>query len=140
MIAGWWRAAVFRIGVMTDTADAITPALHELVTADLVAFGGVGLMSRVLPVTEAYHTLGRAIARDGAALRPHLEWLLTNATPAGKVYAAALMEGLDPAAARSAWQTIAKSPEEITTFVGCVMNKTSLAEYAGDRLSGPALA
>jgi hypothetical protein len=125
---------------MTDTADAITPALREIASADLVAFGGVGLMSRVLPVTEAYRTLDRAVARDGAALRPHLDWLLTNATPAGKVYAAALMENLDPAVARTAWQTLAGEPSEITTFVGCVMNKTTLAEYAGDRLAGPTAA
>jgi hypothetical protein len=125
---------------MTDTADAITPALRELASADLVAFGGVGLMSRVLPVTEAYRTLDRAVARDGAALRPHLDWLLTNATPAGKVYAAALMDNLDPAAARTAWQTLAGEPSEITTFVGCVMNKATLAEYAGDRLAGPTAA
>ena len=121
---------------MTDTADAITPALRELVSADTVAFGGVGLISRVLPVTEAYRTLETAIARNGAALRPHVEWLLANATPAGKVYAASLMESLDPVAARAAWQSLANEPAEITTFVGCVMNKTSLSEYAGDRLSG----
>jgi hypothetical protein len=125
---------------MTDTADAITPALHELLAADMVAFDGVGLMGRVLPVTEAYRTLHWAVARDGAALRPHVEWLLANATPAGKVYAAALMESLDPAAARSAWQSIAREPVEITTFVGCVMNKVTLSEYAGDRLSGAAAA
>jgi hypothetical protein len=124
------------MGGMTDTADAITPALRELVSADLVAFAGVGLISRVLPVTEAYRTLDAAVARDGAALRPRIEWLLANATPAGKVYAATLMQRLDPVAGRAAWQSLAKEPAEITTFVGCVMNKTSLSEYVGDRLSG----
>jgi hypothetical protein len=140
MIAGWGRPGRAKMVGMTDPADGITPALRELVSADVVAFGGVGLMSRVLPVTEAYRTFDRAIARDGVALRPHVDWLLTHATPAGKVYAAALMQSLDPAAGRAAWQSLAKERAEITTFVGCVRNRTSLAEYAGDRLAGLASA
>gem|GEM_PF-2935000 len=105
-------------------------ALRELAGADIVAFGGVGLASTVLPATEAYRALVAAVDRDGAALRPHLDRLLEHGTPAGKVYGASLLDRLDPDAGRAAWRRLATDPAEFTTFSGCIMNKTTLAEYA----------
>jgi hypothetical protein len=105
-------------------------ALRELAGADVVAFAGVGLMSRVLPATEAYRVLVAAVDRDGAALRPHLDRLLRHGTPAGKVYGASLLARLDPTAARQEWGRLAKDTSAFTTFTGCIMNRTTLAEYA----------
>jgi hypothetical protein len=111
-------------------------ALGELAHADVLAFGGVGLASQVLPATEAFHALCGAVDNGaGASLRPALEELLRSATPAGKVYAALLLTRLDPVAGRAAWQGLARDRAEVTTFSGCVMNKTTLAEYAADQLS-----
>lgn len=105
-------------------------ALRELAGAEIVAFGGVGLMSRVLPATEAFLALADLVDRDGAELRPRLDWLLEHGSPAGKVYGASLLARIDPAAARRAWQRLAGDRSELTTFSGCIMNKTTLAEYA----------
>jgi hypothetical protein len=114
--------------------DEVEKRVRELASADVVAFAGVGLMSRVLPVTEAYRTMSAAVGRDGAALRPHLDWLLTNGTPAGKVYGATLLRELDPEAAAEAWQSLATERGDITTFSGCILNKVPLARYAADQL------
>lgn len=105
-------------------------ALRELAGAEVVAFGGVGLMNRVLPATEAFQALADLVDRDGEGLRPRLDRLVEHASPAGKVYAASLLARIDPAAARRAWRRLAGDHSELTTFSGCVMNKTTLAEYA----------
>ncbi|HET6213807.1 MAG TPA: hypothetical protein VFE14_13165 [Micromonosporaceae bacterium] len=133
---------------MTGSVDA---ALREIGNADVVAFGGVGLMGRVLPPTEAFLELSDAIAGGaGQPLRARLDSLLAGVTPAGstpagstpagvtpagKVYAALLLGQLDPAAGRAAWQRLARERAEFTTFSGCLMNKTTLAEYAADQLA-----
>lgn len=121
----------------TGRAEARPEALLErLATASTLAFGGVGIASTTLPETDAYLTLGRHV--DGPAsveLRRGLERLLDRATPAGKVYAADLLARIDPAAGRQAWERLASDPAEVSTFTGCVMGRTTLAEYAGNRLS-----
>jgi hypothetical protein len=109
-------------------------ALRELSRADVVAFGPVGFAATTLPVTEAYERLAHAVSADGVDLRPHLDRLLAEATPAGKAYAATLLTRLDADAGREAWRSLATDPSEITTFIGCVMNRTTLAEYAAGYL------
>jgi hypothetical protein len=111
----------------------VDEALRELAGADVVAFGPVGFAAAVLPATRAYQTVADAI-EDGAGVRPRLERLLAEATPAGRAYAATLLGRLDPGAGRAAWRTLATDPAEITTFMGCVMNRESLGAYAGARL------
>jgi hypothetical protein len=107
--------------------------LRELAEADVVAFGGVGFAGEILPVTRAYDAVAEELARHGATLRPHLDWLLEHATPAGKVYAATLLDRVDPAAGLAAWRRLADDPAPVRTFVGCLMRQTTLAEYAGSR-------
>jgi hypothetical protein len=114
--------------------DRLSAAVRDLATADVVAFGGVGLVGRVLPVTEAYQTVADAIARDPENVRPELAWLLANGSAAGKAYAATLLDQLDPAVGRAAWGSLSADPAEFTTFQGCVMSRTTLAEYAGARI------
>jgi hypothetical protein len=117
------------MGGMADSSD-FEVRLRELAGADVVAFGGVGLMNRVLPVTEAYRAASAAVLRERDAIRPHLDWLLRHGTPAGKVYGATLLRELDPDAAEDAWRQLATEGGDVTTFSGCIMNKISLADYA----------
>lgn len=143
MISGRWVWPGQRMVAMgkkaTDKADkkasdAVEARLRELAGADVVAFGAVGFAGEVLPVTKAYRELVDAVAGDGEALRARLEWLVEHGSPAGKVYGAVLLRELDPAAAREAWRRLAGDRAEFTTFSGCVMNKTTLAEYAASQL------
>jgi hypothetical protein len=105
--------------------------LKALARAGTVAFGPVGLAATTLPETKAYDDL--AGERDPALLA-RLEKLLVTGTPAGKVYAASLIAGLDPAAGRRAWQRLAADSAEVNTFHGCVGGRTTLASYANERL------
>jgi hypothetical protein len=105
--------------------------LKELERAPTLAFGPVGIAPHTLPATEAYWELAEA---HDPELRRRLEKLLDRATPAGKVYAAKLLAGLDPAAGRRAWERLAGKPDKISTFSGCIMGQTTLAEYAADQL------
>jgi hypothetical protein len=105
--------------------------LAALEKASSVAFDGVGITGALLPETQAYDELAAA---GDPALKPRLERLLDKATPAGKVYAALLLTRLDPAAGRQAWQRLAHDPTEFSTFSGCLMGSSTLAEYAAARL------
>ncbi|MEW2377055.1 hypothetical protein AB0883_13260 [Micromonospora sp. NPDC047812] len=124
---------MFGIGKKRDRE--IEAALDELRQADTVAFGGVGIAATVLPVTEAYRRVEAALAEDPEGVRGELDRLLAEATPAGRVYAATLIEGVDLAAGRAAWTALGGDPAEFGTFTGCVMGRTTLREYAAAHLS-----
>ncbi|MGC5017409.1 hypothetical protein [Micromonospora sp. DT47] len=111
-------------------------AVKELAKADTVAFGGVGIASQVLPVTEAYRHLEQVLAERPEDGRKKVDWLLRRGSPAGRAYAATLLERVDPAAAREAWTALRDDKGEFTTFTGCVMGTAILREYATERLSG----
>ncbi|MFY1688745.1 hypothetical protein [Plantactinospora sp. WMMB782] len=114
--------------------EDLTTAVRELADADVVAFGGVGLAGQVLVPTEAYRTVEAALPDRGEEIRPRLTWLLANGSAAGKAYAATLLDRLDPAAARDAWRGLLDDRAELTTFSGCLMDQTTLGEYAAARL------
>ncbi|MFC3503622.1 hypothetical protein ACFOOK_21980 [Micromonospora krabiensis] len=109
-------------------------AADELARADTVAFGGVGFAGTLLPATEAYQRLADALAEHPEEVRAQLDRLLDHGSPAGRAYAATLLERLDPAAARAAWTALRDDPAEFTTYSGCVMDRSSLREYATRRL------
>ena len=112
--------------------------LTTLARAETVAFGPVGFAAKTLPETQAYLDLADALDRHARTLRPQLERLLTEATPAGRVYAADLLYKLDPVAGRDAWYRLAADRSPLSTFAGCVMGRTTVAEYAAhhDTLGG----
>ncbi|RLP83412.1 hypothetical protein EAD89_27605 [Micromonospora sp. BL4] len=110
-------------------------AADELVAADTLAFGGVGFAGEVLPVTEAYHRVEAALDDHPEEVRRQLDRVLAEGSPAGRAYAATLLERLDPTAARAAWTSLRDDRTEFTTFVGCVMGRTTLGDYATQRLA-----
>lgn len=125
-MVAWWRS-----GKAEAAGGSERDWLSRLANAGTVAFGGVGIASTTLPETEAYLAL-----RDSAAVdRSELDRLLRTATPAGRVYAAELLTRLDPAAGVDAWRQLRGDSAQVSTFSGCVMGTTTLAEYAEGRLA-----
>ncbi|MGI5524809.1 hypothetical protein ACQEUX_28275 [Micromonospora sp. CA-259024] len=110
-------------------------AVDELVAADTLAFGGVGIAGTTLPVTEAYHRVEAALDDHPEDVRRQLDRVLADGTPAGRAYAATLLERIDPAAARDVWTSLRDDPSEFTTFVGCLMDRETLGNYASQRLA-----
>ena len=115
--------------------DTIDEQLAEIAKADTLAFGGVGVAGTLLPATQAYFALEEALPLRKAELRPRLERLLDRATPAGRLYAAELLNHVEAEAGRAAWQRLAGQNAEVKTFSGCFMGKTTVGRYAADRLS-----
>ncbi|MFC0530378.1 hypothetical protein [Phytohabitans kaempferiae] len=113
----------------------VAVAVRELASAEVVAFGGVGLAGRILPVTEAFQTIEEALPERADEVRPHLAWLLANGSPAGKAYAATLLAVFDPEAARAAWGALSHEAAEFTTFHGCIIDRTTLGQYATGQLT-----
>ncbi|RGC69068.1 hypothetical protein C5N14_10995 [Micromonospora sp. MW-13] len=110
-------------------------AVRELAEADTLAFGGVGFAGTVLPATEAYREVERQLDAHPKQARRKVDWLLEHGSPAGRAYAATLLGRNDPAAARTAWESLRGAEGEITTFAGCVMGRTTLGEYAAGQLA-----
>jgi hypothetical protein len=120
------------------TPAQLDAAYRDLIKADVVAFAGVGLRGHLLEPTLAYRTVRRAIAigqGGAAAVKPKLEHIMRAGTPAGKVYAAVLMREVDPAAARTFWKSVSGESTPISTFIGCVRGRTTVAQFAEDQLS-----
>ncbi|MFG1949811.1 hypothetical protein [Micromonospora sp. NPDC048830] len=111
-------------------------AVRELAGADTLAFGGVGIASTLLPATEAYRYLERALDERPEAVREKVDWLLGHGSPAGKAYAATLLARVDAGAGRAAWQRLREDGGEFTTFSGCLMGRATLREYAAAQLAG----
>ncbi|MGR6316530.1 hypothetical protein Q2K19_10405 [Micromonospora soli] len=110
-------------------------AVKELATADTLAFGGVGIAGQILPATDAYRHVEQALRERPAEARKKVDWLLKHGSPAGKAYAAALLETVDRAAGRAAWERLRDDEAEFTTFTGCIMGRATLREYATERLA-----
>ncbi|WP_130330468.1 hypothetical protein [Micromonospora kangleipakensis] len=111
-------------------------AVKELAKADTLAFGGVGIASTLLPETEAFRHVERALDEHPAEARKKVDWLLSHGSPAGRAYAATLLDRVDPEAGRAAWTRLRDDEREFTTFSGCVMGRATLREYATERLAG----
>ena len=56
-------------------------AVDELVAADTLAFGGVGIAGKLLPVTEAYQRVEAAIDDHPEEVRRQLDRVLPTAHP-----------------------------------------------------------
>ncbi|MEU5939105.1 hypothetical protein ABZ807_07920 [Micromonospora sp. NPDC047548] len=125
---------MFGIGKSRDRE--LDAAVEELAGADTVAFGGVGIAGTLLPVTEAYRRVEGALDAHPDEAREKVDRLLRHGSPAGKAYAATLLERVDPAAAREAWASLRDDEGEFTTFTGCLMDSATLGGYATDRLAG----
>ena len=111
---------------------SLAQAFDVLAKASTVAFGGVGFAGGVLPETTAFDTVVAA----GASARPQLEQLLTDATPAGKIYAATALHRLDPNAGLAAWRQLTTDTAEVTTASGCLIDRRTVAQYATEQLNG----
>jgi hypothetical protein len=122
----WWRH-------WRTTKSALKNALNVLSRAGTVAFGGVGFAGVTLPETAAF----REVEEAGSEVRPDVEKLLRHGTPAGRVYAATLLDEIDRSAGRDAWQHLARQDGDFTRADGCVFKRWQLSEYASQQLAAP---
>lgn len=61
----------------------------------------------------------RQASKLGAASRPDLEWIIENGSPAGRLYAAALLKRLDNTAGAEAFKILSRDMGDVTIdFVG----------------------
>ena len=109
-------------------------SLRELSRADVVAFGPIAADGTVLPVTQAYERLAALVTDATVDVRPHLDRLFAEGSPAGRAYAATLLARLDPDVGRSIWRSLVADHSELTIFSGFLMQRTTLAAYAASKL------
>jgi hypothetical protein len=109
--------------------------LKALAKAKRVAFGPVGIGGNILPETRAFDELVDAGRDDPAGIARKLEKLVRDASPAGKVYAAEALTSIDPPAGQRAWERLTGEKDEVMSINGCIPGRTTLAEYATQRLA-----
>ncbi|MGC5028398.1 hypothetical protein [Micromonospora sp. DT229] len=115
--------------------DELAAAMAALAEAETLTFGGVGLAGTMLPETEAYQHIEQAAADRPEEVRGQLERLLSAGSPAARVYAATLLERLDPQAGQVAWERLRADPAPLQTATGCVLDTTTVGAYAANRLA-----
>lgn len=125
------------VGIGKGGERGLDAAVAELARADTLAFGGVGFAAQILPVTEAYRQVERALGEQPEKAREKVDWLLRHGSPAGKAYAATLLDTVDREAGRAAWERLREDEGGFTTFSGCIMGRATLRDYATERLAGP---
>ncbi|MFV2102531.1 hypothetical protein [Micromonospora sp. LOL_024] len=122
-------------GMRRKEESELARAVSELAHAGTLAFGGVGIAGSVLAETEAYQRIVAALTDQPDEVRDLLDRLLTTGTPAGRVYAASLLERLDPVRGRAAWTVLRGDTTQLSTATGCVMGSTTVGEYATERIA-----
>lgn len=110
---------------------ALDGDLELLRKATEVAFGGVGFTGQTLPVTEAYQRVREA----GSDARTEIGALLDDGTPAGCVYAAALLDGFEPEGNQRAWRRLTNDDRPVTVWDGCVRTEETVRAYATRRIA-----
>jgi hypothetical protein len=104
----------------------INAAFDQLLKAQAVAFGGVGIANIEGPESSAYFQI---LATGPAHLEP-IHRLLDQASPAGRVFAATLLAAIDGAAGRRAWQRLAAQTDIVSVHAGCCFSESRLSSYA----------
>ncbi|MGC4808025.1 hypothetical protein [Micromonospora sp. DT233] len=107
-------------------------AVTELAEANALIFGLS--MLGASPQAEAYWEVERQLDAHPEQARRKVDRLLTHGSPAGRAYAATLLDRIDPAAGRAAWAAMRADPTELVTQTGCVRRRTTLGEYAAGEL------
>lgn len=99
-------------------------AMHSLREAENVELGPTGICSVISEACVAFHAARIGRSHTEAALR----WLRLNATPAGRVYAAILLDGRG---VENAWATLRHDAAQVSFAPGgCMVTPTSVSAIA----------
>lgn len=111
------------------------PFLKILANADAVVLGPVGVAAACNEECKAYLEAGR----QPSTVRKEIEWMVKNATPAGKLYAALLLRRIDKAAGIQALESLKAEKEPVYFGLGgCIGGERKpLGEHADFILKNP---
>ncbi|WP_437713193.1 hypothetical protein WMF45_46020 [Sorangium sp. So ce448] len=98
-----------------------------LASADSVALGPTGVAAYRSPAFEAYEAAVPIAAQHEALLLD----MVQHATPAGRLYAALLLQRMQSVHARETWERLARQDEPVSYAPGgCSIFGTTLASFA----------
>ncbi|CAN1211656.1 hypothetical protein TUMEXPCC7403_15740 [Tumidithrix helvetica PCC 7403] len=103
--------------------------LSQAGTLDSSAVGIAAIRS------NTYKAFERALAA-GNTIRPQIETLLQQSTPAGRIYAAILLEQLDRSAGDRALRQLQSDHTQVTYLNGCIGTNYKVSELATKILQG----
>lgn len=119
---------------LRKTADMVTPIrppyLEALTQADTLDDPAVGIAGQK---SETYQAFEQAMAA-GNTIRPELEKMLQQATPAGRLYAALLLMKLDRKAGKQALKQLQADQATVIRFSGCLRLPMTVSQAAAQVL------
>jgi hypothetical protein len=92
-------------------------------------------LGAVAKPSQLYQAFEQAL-KSGKSIRPEIEQLLREATPAGRIYAAMLLVKLDPKAGRQLLEQMKSDQTALTEASGCRSSQTSVGAAVADILQG----
>lgn len=88
--------------------------------------------------TDTFNAFEKAFSA-GESAHPHLDWLIKNASGAGKIYAAILIEQLDKEAGKQAYESL-KADQEVVEYRSSDLFETrTVGDLATGLLNGEAV-
>ncbi len=110
-----------------DTRPVLKPPLPEYLVTIAQASGitsrAVGVAAVKPPLYEAFEEALQA----GAALRPEIDWLLSEGTTAGRIHGAVLLLHIDPKAGRQALEQMRSDQTMLWESNGCSIQEKSVS-------------
>jgi hypothetical protein len=126
-----WATSWLKGLAMAPSRPELPPYLITLSEATRLEGKALGAMARPSKLYQAFEQ-----ALQACPTRPNLEWLLREATPAGRIYAAMLLVKLDPKAGRQALDQMRSDQTPLTVAAGCTTMKTTVGAAVDDILQG----
>jgi hypothetical protein len=115
-----------------ETMKPLPPYLETLVQADTLDDPAVGFAGSK---SKTYQAFEQAIAA-GKQIRPELERLLRQGTPAGQLYAALLLLRLDRQAGEQALKQLRSDTVLVTRYSGCLRFTMTVNQAVTEILQG----
>jgi hypothetical protein len=106
--------------------------LETIANAKGITSRAVGVAAVKPPLYEAFEQALQA----GSSIRPEIDWLLSEGTPAGRIHGAVLLLHLDPKAGRQALEQMRSDQTMLWESSGCSITEKSVSTIVNEILQG----
>jgi hypothetical protein len=117
-----------------DARPVLKPPLPEyletIAKANGITSRAVGVAAVKPPLYEAFEQALEA----GSALRPEIDWLISEGTPAGRIHGAVLLLHVDPKAGRQALEQMRSDQTMLWESNGCSIQEKSVSTIVNEIL------
>src|SRR5262249_36568312 len=123
------------VGQSGENGRDLPDYLETLRQAEHLDDSAIGYAAQRSPTFKAF----QQALEQGSRIRPDLDWLLKNSSPAGRIYAAILIGQIDKEAGRHALESLKSDQNNVSYRTGSLVETRTVADLAADLLRGEAI-